>query len=352
MQFTKQLFSKRIFFDIKMNFAILIILACTLTICCKEESSKLLKIEGEAQGTTYNITWISNNNINYKPQLDSILKTLDLSLSTYIPLSIISRINNNDSNVIADKYFIEVYNKALEVSEKTAGFFDVTVAPVINAWGFGFTKKENVDSAMIDSLLDFVGYKMIRLEGNKLIKQKRQMMVDLNAIAQGYSVDVLASYLESKGISNYLVELGGEVKTKGKKSENVFWKIGIDQPNETSTADRPLQAIVQLKNKALATSGNYRKFYIEKGRKYSHIIDPHTGYPAKHNLLSATVIADDCMTADAYATAFMVMGLKQSKIFLSENKDLKLEVHFIYDEDGAWKTYTSEGLKKWIEEVN
>ncbi len=176
-------------------------------------------------------------------------------------------------------------------------------------------------------------------------------MLDFNALAQGYTVDVLASFLESKGIINYLVELGGEVKAKGKKDPDEYWKVGIDQPNETATDGRPLKAIIKLKDRALATSGNYRKFYVENGKKYAHIINPFTGYPAKHNLLSATVLADDCMTADAYATAFMVMGLEKAKQFLSEHKELNLEVFFIYDENGIWKTYTSETLKEWIEEI-
>lgn len=335
-----------------MKSIFLIIVSFILFVQCKEESNNIIKIAGEAQGTTYHITWLSKDDLNYKREIDSLLKALDLSLSTYVPASIISRINRNDTGVIADKYFAEVFNKSVEVSEKTGGLFDVTVGPVINAWGFGFTKKASVDSAMIDSLLDFVGYRMVRLEGRKLVKTKARMIIDFNAIAQGYSVDVLASFLESKGIINYLVELGGEVKAKGKKNNNEYWRVGIDQPNETATDERPLQAVVQLRDRALATSGNYRKFYIENGKKYSHIINPQTGYPAKHNLLSATVIAGDCTTADAYATAFMVMGLEKSKQFLSENKDLNLEVYFIYDENGVWKTYTSETMKEWIEEVH
>ncbi|MBA2561840.1 MAG: FAD:protein FMN transferase [Chitinophagaceae bacterium] len=334
-----------------MKFIFLTIAVLLFFIDCNQESHKTIKIAGNAQGTTWQITWLSENNLNYKEAIDSIFKRIDLSLSTYIPTSIISRINKNDTSFIADNYFIEVFNKSIEVSEKTKGLFDVTVAPVINAWGFGFTKKAEVDSAMIDSLLDFIGYEMVRLEGKKLIKEKPQVMLDFNAIAQGYSVDVLASYLESKGIINYLVELGGEVKAKGKKYNEEFWTIGIDQPNENPTDGRPLKAIVKLKDRALATSGNYRRFYEENGKKYAHIIDPFTGYPAKNNLLSATVLADDCMTADAYATALMVMGLEKSKQFLSEHKELSLEVFFIYDENGDWKTYASETLKEWVEEV-
>lgn len=334
-----------------MKFISLTIVAFLLLVNCNQQSNNLIKIAGEAQGTTWQITYLSGNKSNYKEAIDSLLKRIDLSLSTYVPASIISRINKNDTGVIVDDFFKEVFNKSIEVSEKTNGLFDVTVAPVINAWGFGFTKKAAVDSAMIDSLLDFIGYKMVKLEGKKLIKQKPQTMLDFNALAQGYTIDVLAAYLESKGISNYLVELGGEVKAKGKKNKDKYWTVGIDQPNEIPVDGRPLKAIIKLKDRALATSGNYRKFYIEDGKKYAHIIDPFTGYPAKNNLLSATVLAADCMTADAYATAFMVMGMERSKQFLSAHKELQLEVFFIYDENDVWKTYTSETLKKWIEEI-
>jgi thiamine biosynthesis lipoprotein len=334
-----------------MKFLFLTIISFILLISCNQDINKIIRIAGKAQGTTYHISYVSAENSNYKPVIDSLLKKIDLSLSTYVPVSIISRINKNDSSVLADKYFAEVFNKSIEVSERTGGLFDVTVGPIINAWGFGFTKKADVDSTMIDSLLHYIGYKMVRLEGNKLVKTKPQIILDFNAIAQGYTVDVLASYLENKGISNYLVELGGEVKAKGKKNKKEYWKIGIDKPNEIQTDERPLQAVINLNTKALATSGNYRKFYIENGKKHAHIIDPRTGYPAKHNLLSATVIAGDCMTADAYATAFMVMGLERSKQFLSENKNLRLEVYFIYDENGGWKTYTSETLKEWMKEL-
>jgi len=334
-----------------MKVIFLTVVAFLLLINCNQEKNKTIRIAGNAQGTTWQITWLSENNSNYKEAIDSILKRIDLSLSTYVPTSIISRINKNDTGVIVDDYFMAVFNKSIEVSEKTKGLFDVTVAPVINAWGFGFTKKAAIDSAMIDSLLNFVGYKMVQLEGKKLVKEKSQSMLDFNAIAQGYTVDVLASFIESKGITNYLVELGGEVKAKGKKNNDKNWTVGIDQPNEIPTDGRPLKAIVKLNDRALATSGNYRKFYIEDGKKYAHIIDPYTGYPAKHNLLSATVLAADCMTADAYATAFMVMGLEKSKQFLAASKELQLEVFFIYDEKGVWKTYSSETLKQWIEEI-
>ncbi len=318
---------------------------------CDSNNKALIKVEGNAQGTTYHISYLSEDGINYKEAIDSLLKEIDSSMSTYLPASLISRINNNDSTVLVDQYFINVFNKSMEVSQKTEGLFDVTVGPLVNAWGFGFKKKDKVTRVIIDSLLEFVGYNMLKLDGNKLIKAKSQISLDFNAIAQGYSVDVLANYLESKGINNYLVELGGELKAKGKK-ENEDWKVGIDKPTANSTSERKLEAIINLNNKALATSGNYRKFYEEAGQRFSHIIDPRTGYPAKQNLLSATVIADDATTADAYATVFMIMGLERSKQFLQNNKDLNLDVYFIYDEKGNWKTYASEALKKWINELN
>jgi FAD:protein FMN transferase len=202
---------------------------------------------------------------------------------------------------------------------------------------------------LIDSLLRLVGYKKVRLVNNELIKDTPQVMLDFNAIAQGYTVDVLASFLDSKGISNYMVEVGGELRAKGTKLNDSSWTVGIEQPNESFTEGSSLFAAINIKDKSLATSGNYKKFYVEDGKKYAHIIDPFTGYPAKHNLLSATVIADDCITADAYATSFMVMGLEKSKQFLSEHKDLGLEVFFIYDENGVLKKYTSKKFEESVE---
>ena len=314
--------------------------------------SYAIRIAGEAQGTTYQVTYFSEDNVNYQAAVDSILQTIDLSLSTYVPTSIISRINRNDSTVRLDTYFTEVFKASMEVSKTTGGLFDVTVAPLVNAYGFGFTAKAAVDSFMIDSLLNLVGYRKIRLEGDQFVKEKPGIMIDFNAIAQGYTVDVLAAFLDKRNIGSYLIELGGEVKAKGKKMNNEYWKVGIDVPNEMPDNERKLHAVVKLNNRSLATSGNYRKFYVENGKKYAHIIDPRTGYPANSNLLSVSVIAGDCITADAYATAFMVMGIERSKQFLTTNPDLGLQVYFIYDEEGRLKTYTSPSLQQSIETIN
>lgn len=328
---------KLIFFS---TASILLILGCNRGI------NNTITISGAAQGTSYHITYLAGQHSNYRESFDSIFKKIDLSLSTYNTRSIISKINRNDTTVEVDEYFSDVFKKSIEVSEKTKGLFDVTVAPIINAYGFGFTKKERITNVLIDSLLRFVGYKKVRLVDNKLVKDIPQVMLDFNAIAQGYTVDVLASFLESKGISNYLVEVGGELRAKGTKLNDSSWTVGIEQPNESLTEDASLFAVINIKDKSLATSGNYKKFYVEEGKKYAHIIDPFTGYPAKHNLLSATVIADNCITADAYATSFMVMGLEKSKQFLLEHKDLNLEVFFIYDENGVSKKYISKFLEE------
>lgn len=326
-------------------FSLLLFSGCT----CNNNKEKLVQISGEAQGTTYHISFLTEDKSDHKPAIDSILRKIDSSLSTYLPASIISRINNNDSNVKLDDHFNKVFYKSQEIGQRTEGAFDITIAPVINAWGFGFSKKEEVDSTRIKNLLQYVGYRRVRIQNNKLIKENPGIMLDFNAIAQGYAVDVLAAYLDSKEVVDYYVELGGEVIAKGDKGDHEFWKIGIDKPKEGPVEQREIQAVVKLYNQALATSGNYRRFYEEAGQKFSHIIDPKTGYPAKNNLLSASVIADDCMTADAYATAFMVMGLERSLQFLSQNKELHLGVFFIFDERGTLKTYTSESLNKWVE---
>jgi thiamine biosynthesis lipoprotein len=336
-------------FRLRLIFHILI--ALILISACKSNDNKLIVIEGEAQGTTWHISYISEDGLNHKKAIDSILKDIDLSLSTYVPASIISRINKNEPGILLDPYFTDVLNKSMEVSQRTGGLFDITVAPLVNAWGFGFSKKANIDSTKIDSILQYVDYKMLKLDRNKLIKEKNGIQLDFNAIAQGYSVDVLALYLEKNGVKNYLVELGGELIAKGKKNTE-SWKAGIEQPLQNISAERKLEAIIELDNRALCTSGNYRKFYEENGKRYAHILDPRTGFPARQNILSASVLADDAMTADAYATAFMVMGLERSKQFLQGNKDLNLEVFFIYDENNSWKTYTSESLKSRIKLLN
>ncbi len=318
--------------------------------CNQAPKSTYVYLEGFTQGTTYNITYESLDNINYKKEIETLLANFDSSLSTYNELSVISQINYNKSN-ITDKYLRIVFKKSKEIYEQTNKAFDLTVAPLVNAWGFGFRNKEEITNAKIDSILEFVGFNKVSLKDSLILKSDPRVMLDVNAIAQGYSVDVVAEFIEAKGISNYLVEIGGEVKAKGVNNKGKIWKIGIDKPfDNNNIPGQELQAIVKLNNKSLATSGNYRKFYERDGIKYSHTINPKTGYPVTHSLLSTTVIANDCMTADAYATAFMVMGLEEAYLLVEKLTDI--EALFVYsNENGEYIVKTTTAMNEILEDV-
>ena len=329
------------------GFAVVLVLVLA---ACQSKKNEYLRISGFAQGTTYNITYENSNNEDYSDDIDSILKAFDRSLSIYDSTSIISRINDNDPTVEADDWFVTVFNKSAEVSAISGGAFDITVGPVVKAWGFGNAPIAKHDTAYIDSLLQFVGMDKVKLEGRKIIRKSPGVKIDVNAIAQGFSVDVVSNFFENKQIKNYLVEIGGEVRCKGTNAKNNLWHIGIDKPNDGNiTPGGELQAIIELNNKSLTTAGNYRKFFVENGVKYGHTIDPKTGFPARNTLLSATVVCDDAMTADAYDTVFMVLGLEKSLELLKKLPGI--DVYFIYSNpEGEFEIYFSEGLKKMIVE--
>ena len=312
--------------------------------------NNLIKIEGEAQGTTYHITYFDKKNRNLKPEIEKLLKDFDKSVSTYIPNSIISKVNSNQKNVKVDNYFIACFKKAKEVWKNTNGAFDPTVYPLVNAWGFGPGKKEKIEKEKIDSILKFVGFDLIELKGNSIIKKDPRVALDFNAFAQGYSVDVVSEFLNSKGIHAYIVEIGGEVYANGKKPNGDNWSIGIEKPIDNKTELNPLKAVVKLENLAVATSGNYRRFIIEDGVKYAHHIDPKTGYPTKNNLLSASVFSKQCISSDANATGILVMGLEKAKLFLQHHKEL--QAYLIYsDEKGNYQIYETPGIKLILSEV-
>ena len=295
------------------------------------------EVKGYAQGTTYQILYLDDR--NFQRSVDSILIAIDNSLSTYNKRSIITNFNQADSLLEVDAYFIEVFNMAKEVYTTTGGAFNPTVTHLVNAWGFGFENTEKTDSNSIDSLLKLVDFDGISIQNNKVIKNRKELMLDFNAIAQGYTVDVLADFFDEKNVKNYLIEVGGEIIAKGKNAEKKPWRVGIDKPIENQE-ERVLEAVINLENAALATSGNYRKFYEKDGIKYSHTINPVTGYPVRHTLLSATVVTDNCALADAYATAFMVVGLEKSKEILIANPTL--EALLIYaNEDGTLSSYST-----------
>ena len=317
--------------------------------CTRFEADKYSFVQGFTQGTTYHITFLNRKQLDYSKKIQNLLDSFANSLSIYDPKSIIGRINNNE-DVKVDKMFTDVYNKAMEVSRASEGAFDITVGPLVNAWGFGILPKMKVDSAEIDSLRELVGYTKVKLVNGHIIKKYPGMRLDVNALAPGYSVDLVCALLEKDGIRNYLVEIGGEVRGRGRNPQGEFWNVGIDRPIDgNSNPGDNLQAIVRLKNRSVASSGDYRKYYEENGMKYSHHIDPHTGYPARQHILSATTMADSCLTADAWGTAFMVMGLEKSKEVLKKHPELN--VYIVYsDEKGNFQVYASPGFQKWIEE--
>lgn len=328
---------------IKIYTTLVIAILFTLQSCKPDET--YTRISGETQGTTYNI--IYNKGEMLKKQIDSLLHNFDMSLSTYIDGTIISKVNQNEE-VILDAYFITVFEKSMEISENTGGMFDITVAPLINAYGFGFTEETGVSDTIIDSLLQFVGFDKIKLENNKIIKTDPRVMIDCNAIAQGYAVDIVADFLDKKGCNNYMIEIGGELITKGQNEFGENWKIGIDKPIEGSnTETRQIQTIVTISDKAMATSGDYRRYKVKDGVKYSHSINPKTGKTTHDNLLSVTILADDCMTADGYATACMIVGLEKATEIVN-NYD-GMEAYFIFSgQNGEFEVYFTEGFNKFI----
>jgi len=330
----------------KINLSFLLLLISTALYSQKEA----MKIEGEAQGTTYHISYFDTANRDFKPEIVQILKDFDLSVSTYIPNSIISKINSNQKNVVVDKYFIACFKKAKEVWKNTDGAFDPTVYPLVNAWGFGPGKKQKIEPQKIDSILKFVGFDLIKLKGKHIVKKDPRVQLDFNAFAQGYSVDVVSDFLNSKGITSYLVEIGGEVYAKDKKLDGSNWTVGVEKPIDNKESANDLKALVKLENLAIATSGNYRRFIIENGVKYAHHIDPKTGYPTKNNLLSASIFAKECISSDANATGVLVMGLEKAKLFLAAHPEL--QAYLIYsDEKGNYQEYETSGLKSILKEV-
>lgn len=293
---------------------IFILLFALLTISCNTESKQstfqYYQESGEIFHTYFHIKYEYDRSL--EKEIMEALEQFDQSLNPYKENSIIYKVNNNMS-VTLDTLFIEVFERSMEVSRKTDGKFDITASPFINAWGFGFKDMENVTKEKIDSMKSFVGYEMIRIENGVVIKDDPRVQINTSAIAKGYSCDVVADVLQRHGIKNYMVEIGGEITMRGKNEKGNCWRIGIDKPTDDSSAmQRELQTILSICDKAVATSGNYRNFYVKDGIKYAHTIDPQTGYPSEQDILGATVIADDCMTADAYATAFMAMGVEKS----------------------------------------
>lgn len=334
--------SKRLM--LQLPFLILLIVG-TVMIIYNQKNTPYQHDKGMIFGTVYHVTYQNSDNLN--DQIVTELNKVDSSLSMFNKQSVITKVNDNQ-DIEVDQMFGDVFTLARTVSADTDGAFDITVAPLVNAWGFGFKSGNMPSRHTIDSLRTFVGYKRVELHDNRIVKADPRVMLDCSAIAKGYGCDVVAELLRRKGIDNFMVEIGGEVVTSGISEKRVPWKIGVTKPSDDSlSVNNELQTVLNITDKAMATSGNYRNFYYKNGKKYAHTIDPATGYPVQHSLLSATVISDRCAKADAYATAFMVMGLEKAKKVLDRHRDLM--AYLIYsDHKGEYKVWFSPSLRDKI----
>ncbi|MFP4489327.1 MAG: FAD:protein FMN transferase [Bacteroidales bacterium] len=332
------------------RYLLLILLLTAFLYSCQKGEQVQSRIQGLTQGTSYSVIWYhdkSDDTTELREDIGRLLADVDSSLSTYNPHSIISLVNRNEA-VELDSLFINVFNRSYEIWELTDGAFDITAAPLINAWGFGPDATKRFNESIKNRLMELVGMDKIKIEKGLVVKSDPDMCLDVNAIAQGYTVDIIHDYLCSMGYERFLVEVGGEVRTKGKKLNDEPWLIGLDKPTDGNMSPGVhRQADIKLVNRALATSGNYRKYYIEDGIKYSHTINPKTGYPVRHKLLSATIIADDCMTADALATSCMVLGLEDAKEMIERVENV--EAYLVYSGgDGEFRTWFTGDMIEYL----
>ena len=325
---------------------ILILFSILLFSCGTEPKNEVLVSNyGYTQGTTYSIRYMSADAVDYQIAIDSVLHEVDLSMSTYMEESLISKMNRNES-MLTDSLFLRVFKTAMTIANDTDGAFDLTIAPVVNYWGFGFEEIPNKEDGKLKDLMHSVGYEKLSIQGSFLVKSNPNTQIDFNAIAQGFTVDLVGEHLQKLGINNYMIEIGGELKCNGLNADGELWRIGIDKPTESIQKDR-FQAIIEVNNKSVASSGNYRKFKVdeETGLKYAHTINPKTGRPVQTNLLGVTIVTESCMKADAIATACMVMGLEESKIYLANHPEI--DALFIYSgPKGEWLQYQTDGFEK------
>lgn len=330
----------------QLPFLVLLIVG-TVLIIRQQRSTPYQKSADFIFGTSFHVTYQCDSDLT--ESIKTELMKVDASLSPFNEESVISAINNN-KEVRPDQMFIEVFNLAMGISKDTDGAFDITVAPLVNAWGFGFKNGSQPSKQQVDSLMQIVGYQKVRLTDGIVMKHDPRIMLDCSAIAKGYGTDRVAKLLRSRGVESFMVEIGGEIVTRGVNPDRKPWKIGVTKPTDDSLhVGHELQTILNVTNKAMATSGNYRNFYYKGGKKYAHTIDPKTGYPVQHSILSATVITKSCAVADAYATSFMVMGLEKAQKVLERHPELM--AYFIYsDDDGDMAVWFSPSLKDKIEE--
>ena len=316
----------------------LCLVALLATACSQQQPIRLL---GEAQGTYYSVQYSDRQGRDLQPQVDSLLRAFDLTASLWVDSSLLRRLNAGTTDS-ADALFADLLTRSLQMCDYTDGAFDPRIGRLVQAWGFSFRRQEEPDSSTLAAMLA-AARGSVSLSGNRLVRENAATELDFNAIAQGYSVDLLAAMLDNLGIHDYLIDVGGEVIARGTKAGGQPWRVGIEQPSADSVSAPVVQSVVELRDAALVTSGNYRKYYERDGIRYSHTIDPATGRPVQHSLLSATVVDSLCWRADAMATAYMVMGLDRAKQFIADHPDGPgtKEVFFIYDSCGTMKTYAT-----------
>lgn len=323
-------------FHLNKQCNLLVITALSMMISCSDKPSRV-EIDGTTQGTYYHIVYYDSEAKNYQPEIEAKLKAIDMSLSVYNPNSLISRINNGDTTAIIDDYLRDNLMMSATVYEQSDGAFDVTAKSLFDYYGFGneyvASHDKSIDnSVVVDSLLQYVGFDKIMYDSvtNKLSYKKQGVTLNFNAIAQGYTTQVVSELLDSLGVSSYIVDIGGEIYAKGRKPDGKQWMVGIEKPSETLNSERTLQTKLPLENMAIATSGSYRKYYEVDGKRFSHCIDPRIGYPVTHNLLSVSVIHKSPALADAWATTFMVVGIDEAAKILSAHPEM--EVYVIYQD--------------------
>ncbi|WBX71597.1 FAD:protein FMN transferase [Tenacibaculum retecalamus] len=307
---------------IKKIFSAAAVIIVLLTACKQENKVSEVKLEGFVFGTTYHITYLDG--VDYQKSIDSLFYLVNKSLSTYVPTSDISKINKGDTTIVVDAMFIDVFDKAKRIYKETDGYFDPTIGKLINAYGFGSGNEiKNLSSEEINNLMIGVGFDKVMLKNSKVYRDSNHIEFNVNAFAKGYGVDVIGWFLESKKVTNYLIEIGGEIRARGKKNSKL-WKVAIEKPNVDGT--RSLQKVIELDGESMATSGNYRKYKMnEKGERIVHTVNPKTGLAFESNLLSVSVrLKGDCADVDAYATAFLAMGLDKTKEFLVKHPELKV----------------------------
>ena len=326
---------------------LLLLIVGTVLIIRQQRAMPYQMNSGMVFGTVYNITYECDSDLHQAIKAE--LQKVDNSLSPFNEHSVITAINQNQ-DVKPDEMFLTVFNKAMEISRETDGAFDITVAPLVNAWGFGFKNGSQPNRQQVDSLRRLIGYEKVILKNDRIVKHSPDIMLDCSAIAKGYGSDVVARFLQQQGVKNFMVEIGGEVVTSGVNPQRLPWRIGVTKPtDDTLSIKGEIQSVLNVTDLAMATSGNYRNFYYKGGKKYAHTIDPKTGYPVQHSLLSATVLAKDCATADAYATSFMVLGIDGAKKVLERHPELM--AYFIYaDDKGQNAVWCSPSLKDKIVE--